>query len=182
MILPYLTSSHILVIQYYPVTVVASLLADNWTPCAHTCISHKIKTMFKLDSSTDFDEDDGTELILFSSSDENGQQVNIGLCIWTHLHPCQPVHFQLHLSNWHFLQLLLLPLTPTLPLPLSLLVLAPQLLPVLPLCSPPCRGVVHFQLSPLIKIPCGKTSGLLNLDLTQVFSLWQVLQMMHMLL
>ena len=68
-----------LVIQYYPVTVVASLLADNWTPCAHTCISHKIKTMFKLDSSTDFDEDDGTELVLFSSSDENGQHWSLHL-------------------------------------------------------------------------------------------------------
>ena len=73
MILPYLASSHMLVIQYYPVTVVASLLADNQTPCANMYISHKIKTMFKLDSSTGFDGDNGTELVLFSSDDKNGQ-------------------------------------------------------------------------------------------------------------
>ena len=80
MILPYLTSSHMLVIWYYPVTVVASLLADNKTPCDHTCISCKIKTM-KLDISINFDGDNGTELVLFSSDDKNDQ------CQSLHLNP-----------------------------------------------------------------------------------------------
>ena len=79
MILPYLTSSYMLVIQYYPVTVVASLLADDQTPCAYMCISCKIKTMFKPDSSTGFDGDSGTELVLFSSDDKNGQHQSFHL-------------------------------------------------------------------------------------------------------
>jgi hypothetical protein len=68
-----------LVIRYYPVTVVASLSVDDPIPRAHTCISRKIKTMFKLDSSTGFDEDDGTEPVLSSSDDESGQRRSLRL-------------------------------------------------------------------------------------------------------
>ena len=61
------------VVQYYPVTIMASLSADDPTPRAHTCISCKMKTTFKLDSPTGVDEDDGIEPANFSSDDENGE-------------------------------------------------------------------------------------------------------------
>ena len=69
---------HATVVRYYPVTIMASLSADDPTPRAHTCISHKMKTTFKLDSPTGVDEDDGIEPANFSSDDENGEHC---LCI-----------------------------------------------------------------------------------------------------